>query len=174
MNKYQIIEIGEYIAILLVLVGSGIAIITGTIIYAIVPMALALIFNLFTYSQFKKYLNQQFYKKHSEFNQQITEEIQSIKTAISAINNQDNNDIIEKQINLLINKIDLLQNNKETNDNTEIINHCQKLQDTLDSLVYRMLADGTLSSRKPRLPETGISNIITTYNKNIKKMNIDN
>ncbi|AFZ61239.1 hypothetical protein H6G54_02985 [Anabaena cylindrica FACHB-243] len=52
MNKYRLLEIAEYISIFATLAGSTIAVTTGQIIYATVPMALALLLNLVRRSQF--------------------------------------------------------------------------------------------------------------------------
>ncbi|AFZ61238.1 hypothetical protein H6G54_02990 [Anabaena cylindrica FACHB-243] len=53
------------------------------------------------------------------------------------------------------------QNNYD--DNSELINHYQNLQETLNSLVYRLLADGVLSSYEAGSLDKGIANIISAY-----------
>ncbi|MCO5799743.1 MAG: hypothetical protein HEQ31_24390 [Dolichospermum sp. OL03] len=53
------------------------------------------------------------------------------------------------------------QNNSDNN--SELINHYQNLQETLNSLVYRLLADGVLTSREAGSSDKGIANIIRAY-----------
>jgi TctA family transporter len=140
MNKYRLLEIAEYISIFAALAGSTIAVTTGQIIYATVPMALALLLSLVGRSQFEGQLQQQFNVSHAEIYQQIADDIHSIKTAVSEIDSQNNSD-----------------------NTSDLINHYQNLQETLNSLVYRMLADRVLSSYEAGSYDQGIANIISAY-----------
>ncbi|MDP5016649.1 MAG: hypothetical protein NWQ43_05000 [Dolichospermum sp.] len=136
MNKYRLLEITEYISIFATLAGSTIAVTTGQIIYATVPMALALLLNLVRRSQFEERLKQRVNESHAARYQQIANDIQFIKTAVLETDFQNN---------------------------SELINHYQNLQETLNSLVYRLLADGVLSSHEAGSSDQGIANIISAY-----------
>jgi hypothetical protein len=140
MNKYRLLEITEYISIFATLAGSTIAVTTGQIIYATVPMALALLLNLVRRSQFEEQLKERVNESHAARYQQITNDIQFIKTAVLETDFQNNSD-----------------------NNSELINHYQNLQETLNSLVYRLLADGVLTSREAGSSDKGIANIIRAY-----------
>jgi hypothetical protein len=140
MNKYRLLEITEYISIFATLAGSTIAVTTGQIIYATVPMALALLLNLVRRSQFEEQLKERVNESHAARYQQITNDIQFIKTAVLETDFQNNSD-----------------------NNSELINHYQNLQETLNSLVYRLLADGVLTSREAGSSDQGIANIISAY-----------
>ena len=144
MNKYRLLEITEYISIFAILAGSTIAVTTGQIIYATVPMALALLLNLVRRSQFEEQLKERVNESHAARYQQITNDIQFIKTAVLETDFQNNSD-----------------NNSDNN--SELINHYQNLQETLNSLVYRLLADGVLTSREAGSSDKGIANIIRAY-----------
>ncbi|MBD2295119.1 hypothetical protein H6G06_16935 [Anabaena sphaerica FACHB-251] len=61
----------------------------------------------------------------------------------------------------LSDNLNLLQTHSQPS--SESINSYQNLQDTLNSLVYRMLADGVLSSREAGASDQGIANIILAY-----------
>lgn len=164
MNKYQFLEISEYISIFGVLLGSTIAVTTGQIIYATVAIAIALLFNLVRRSQFEKQIQQRVNESHAEKYQQIADNIQSIK--VLQTDYQNTYQTIQHKITALSDKIDFLQpdNNQLNNENfSELINRSQNLQETLNCLIYRMLNDGILSSYKANSLEKGIENIINQY-----------
>ncbi|MBW4688003.1 MAG: hypothetical protein KME40_23655 [Komarekiella atlantica HA4396-MV6] len=86
MNKHRFLEISEYISIFTVLAGSTIVIASRQIIYATVPMALAILLNLIRRSQFEEQLYQRVKKNNNETYQQILNDIQFLTTlAISSL-----------------------------------------------------------------------------------------
>lgn len=167
MNKHQLLEIAEYISIFAALSGSVIAVTTGQIIYATVPMALSLLLNLVRRSQFEEQLQQRTNRTNAEMFQQILNNIQSLETVIIATSSQDFCETIQDEITALNEKIDSLDPETETgliNDNISELNaQYQNLQDTLNGLVYRMLSGGSLGSWDAKPEEKGIANIVTQY-----------
>jgi hypothetical protein len=167
MNKHRLLEIAEYISIFAVLAGSTIAVASGQIIYATVPIALAILLNLVRRYQFEEQLHQRINKNNSETYQQILNGFQSLTTL--AISSQNTSEAIQHDITTLSEIINSLQsdnNNQSTTENSsEIKIQYQQLQETLNSLIYRMLADKTLSSYDTKPAEKGIANIIIQYQK---------
>lgn len=165
MNKHRLLEIAEYISIVAVLAGSTIAVANGQIIYATVPMALAILFNLIRRSQFEEQLHQRVNKNNSELYQQILNDIQSLTTL--AISSQNTSETIQHDITTLSEIINSLQpdiNNQSSNENiSEVKTRYENLQEILNSLIYRMLSCGVLSSSDPKPVEKGIANIIIQY-----------
>jgi flavorubredoxin len=170
MNKHQLLEIAEYISIFAILAGSTIAVANGQIIYATVPMALAILLNLIRRSQFEEQLSQRVNKNNNETYQQILNDIQSLTTL--AISSQNTSEEIQHDITTLSEIINSLQpdnNNQSSNENiSEVKTQYENLQEILNSLIYRMLADGVLSSYAPKPAEKGIANVISQY-QNYKK-----
>lgn len=165
MNKHQLIEIAEYISIFAVLAGSTIAITSGQIIYATVPIALAILLNLVRRSQLEEQLYQQINRNDNEIYQQILNKIQSLTTL--AISSHTNYEAIQHGITALSEKLDSVntetQGNLNNEDTYRLQTQCQNLQETLNSLIYRMLADRVLSSYDPKPAEKGIANIVVQY-----------
>ncbi|WP_199306759.1 hypothetical protein [Anabaena sphaerica] len=161
MNKHRLLEIAEYISIFATLAGSTIAVTTGQIIYATVPMTLALLLNLIGRSQFEKQVQQRVNENHTERYQQIADDIQFLKTTFLETYFQGDFDKIQQYFISLSDNLNLLQTHSQPS--SESINSYQNLQDTLNSLVYRMLADGVLSSREAGASDQGIANIILAY-----------
>lgn len=165
MNKHRLLEIAEYISIFAVLAGSTIAITSGKIIYATVPMALAILLNLIRRSQFEEQLHQRVNRNDNETSQQILNNIQALTTL--AISSNSNYEAIQQDITALSEKLDLVQTGTQSNLNDENIfrlqTQCQNLQETLNSLIYRMLSCGVLSSGDTKPVEKGIANIIIQY-----------
>lgn len=167
MNKYRLLEIAEYISIIAAIAGSTIAVSTGQIIYATVPMALSILLNLVRRSQFEQQFQHRVSRSTNETYQQIFNNIQSLHTAIMAINSQNNSEELQHNFVVLSEKIDLLQTdikNKSINtDISQLQTQCQNLQETLNSLTYRMLSDGILSSYDTKPAEQGIASIVLQY-----------
>jgi hypothetical protein len=164
MNKHRLLEIAEYISIFAILAGSTIAIASGKIIYATVPMALAILLNLIRRYQFEEQLHQRVNRNDNEMYQQILNDIQSLTRL--AISSQNTSEAIQHDITTLSEIINSLQpdNNQLTNENiSEVKTQCQNLQETLNSLIYRMLSCGVLSSGDTKPAEKGIANIISQY-----------
>lgn len=165
MNKQRLLEIAEYISIFAVLAGSTIAITSGKIIYATVPMALAVLLNLIRRSQFEEQLHQRVNRNDNETYQQILNDIQSLTTL--AISSHRNYEAIQHDITALSEKLDSVQTDTQGSLNDENIyrlqTQCQDLQETLNSLIYRMLSCGVLSSGDTKPAEKGIANIIIQY-----------
>ncbi|WP_175586773.1 hypothetical protein [Nostoc sp. UIC 10630] len=165
MNKYRLFEIAEYISIFAVLAGSSIAITSGQIIYATVPMALAILLNLVRRSQFEEQLHQRFNRNDNETYQRILNDIQSLTRL--TISSQNNSEAIQHGITALSEKLDSVdtetQGNLNNEDTYRLQTQCQNLQETLNSLIYRMLADRVLSSYDPKPAEKGIANIVVEY-----------
>lgn len=167
MNKHRLLEIAEYISIFAVLAGSTIAIASGQIIYATVPMALAILLNLIRRYKFEEQLYQRVNRNNNETYQQILNDIQSLTTL--AISSQKNSEAIKHDITTLSEIIHSLQpdnKSQSTNDNiSEVKTQYQKLQETLNSLIYRMLSCGVLSSGDTKPAEKGIANIVALSRK---------
>ncbi len=167
MNKHRLLEIAEYISIFAVLAGSIIAIASGKIIYATVPMVLAIMLNLIRRYQFEEQLHQRVNRNDNEIYQQILNNIQSLTTL--AISSHSNYEAIQHDITALSEKLDSLQTDIQSNLNDENIfqlqTQCQDLQETLNSLIYRMLSCGVLSSGDTKPAEKGIANIVSQYQK---------
>lgn len=165
MNKHRLIDIAEYISILAVLTGSTIAVISNQIIYATVPMALTILLNLIRRYQLEKQLHQQVSRDDKETYQQILNGIQSL--SVSVVNYQNNYEAVKNEITALSKKFESVKTKAQGELNNESIHQlqtqCQNLQDTLNSLIYRMLSDGNLSSYEPKQAEEGIANIIKQY-----------
>jgi flavorubredoxin len=165
MNKHRLLEIAEYISIFAVIAGSTIAVASGQIIYATVPMALAILLNLIRHYQFEKQLYQRVNRSNNETYQQILNDIQSLTTL--AISSQNASEAIQHDISTLSEIINSLQpdnNSQSTNENiSEVKTQYENLQEILNSLIYRMLADGVLSSYAPKPAEKGIANVISQY-----------
>lgn len=165
MNKHRLIEIAEYISIFTVLAGSTIAITSGQIIYATVPMALAILLNLVRRYQFEEQLHQRVNRNDNETYQQILYDIQSLTRL--TISSQNNSEAIQHEIIALSEKLDSINTEAQGNLNDENIfrlqTQCQNLQETLNSLIYRMLSCGVLSSGDTKPVEKGIANIIIQY-----------
>ncbi|MEA5605242.1 MAG: hypothetical protein V7K68_22095 [Nostoc sp.] len=166
MNKHRLLEIAEYISIFAVLAGSTIAITSGkTIFYATVPMVLAILLNLIRRSQFEEQLHQRVNRNDNETYQQILNDIQSLTTL--AISSHRNYEAIQHDITALSEKLDSVQTNRQGNlidENIYLLQtQFQNLQETLNSLIYRMLADGVLSSGDTKPAEKGIANLISQY-----------
>ena len=165
MNKHRLLEIAEYISIFAVLAGSTIAITSGQIIYATVPMAVAILLNLVRRSQFEEQLHQRFNRNDNETYQRILNDIQSLTRL--TISSQNNSEAIQHGITALSEKLDSVdtetQGNLNNKDTYRLQTQCQNLQETLNSLIYRMLADRVLSSYDPKPAEKGIANIVVEY-----------
>ncbi|WP_223280271.1 hypothetical protein [Nostoc sp. PA-18-2419] len=165
MNKYRLLEIADYISIFAVITGSSIAITSEKIIYATVPIALAILFNLIRRFQFEEQLHQRVNKNNSETYQQILNNIQSLTKL--AISSHSNYEAIQHDITALSEKLDSIKTDTQGNLNEENVyrlqTQCQNLQKTLNSLIYRMLADGVLSSGDTKPAEKGIANVISQY-----------
>lgn len=167
MNKYQLLEIVEYISIFTALAGSTIAVTTGEIIYATVPMALSLLLNLIRRSQFEQQFQQRVSRSTNETHQQILNNIQSLHTALITIYSQTNSEQFRQNIVVLSEKIDSLQtdikNGYLDTNISQLQTQCQNLQDTLNGLIYRMLSCGVLSTYDAKPEEKGIANIVNQY-----------
>jgi ABC-type transport system involved in cytochrome bd biosynthesis fused ATPase/permease subunit len=165
MNKHRLLEIAEYISIFTVVAGSTIAIASGQIIYATVPIALAILLNLVRRYQFEKQLHQRVNRNDNEIYQQILNDIQSLTRL--AISSQNNYEAIQHDITALSEKLDSVKTDMQGNLNDENIyrlqTQCQDLQETLNSLIYRMLSCGVLSSGDTKPAEKGIANIVSQY-----------
>lgn len=165
MNKHRLLEIAEYISIFAVLAGSTIAITSGKIIYATVPMALAILLNLIRRSQFEEQIQQRVNRNDNETSGPILNHIQSLTTL--AISSHSNYEAIQHDITALSKKIASVKTDTQGNLNDENIyrlqTQCQDLQETLNSLIYRMLSCGMLSSGDTKPVEKGIANIIIQY-----------
>ncbi|MBN3884824.1 MAG: hypothetical protein HWQ44_18205 [Nostoc sp. JL34] len=165
MNKHRLLEIAEYISIFTVLAGSIIAITSEKIIYATVPMVLAILLNLIRRSEFEEQLHQRVNRNDHETYQQILNDIQCLTTL--AISCHSNYEAIRHEITALSEKLDSgnteAQGNLNNEDTYQLQTQCQNLQETLNSLIYRMLADRVLSSYDPKPAEKGIANIVVEY-----------
>jgi bisphosphoglycerate-dependent phosphoglycerate mutase len=132
MSKHRLLEIAEYISIFAVLGGSTIAVASGQIIYATVPMALAILLNLIRRYQFKEQLCQQVNRNNNETYQQILSNIQSLTKL--AISSQNTSEAIQHNITTLSEMINFLQtdnNSQSINENiTELKIQYHELQDT--------------------------------------------
>ncbi|MBE8971425.1 hypothetical protein IQ277_36135 [Nostocales cyanobacterium LEGE 12452] len=165
MNKHLLLEIAEYISIFAVIAGSIIAIASEKIIYATVPMVLAILLNLIRSSQFEEQLHQRVNRNDNETYQQILNDIQSLTRL--AISSHSNYEAIRHEITALSEKLDSVNTETQGNLNDENIfrlqTQCQNFQETLNSLIYRMLSCGVLSSGDTKPVEKGIANIIIQY-----------
>lgn len=129
-------------------------------------MVLAILLNLIRCYQFEEQLQQRFLKNNNEIvARQILNELQYLTRL--AISSQNNYEAIQQDITVLSEKLSSFQTEPQNYLNNETYYQLQieyqNLQETLNSLIYRMLSDGVLSSYAPKPAEKGIANIVTQY-----------
>lgn len=164
MINFRFYQIIEYVVIIGVIASSIIVVTLNEIVYIFIPISLSIILNLI--NRYKLY--QQIQRKSIELQKQLLDKLDSVN---------DNYQETQNKLNQLLTKIENTPlENKKTDSISDLQVQCNRLQESIDGLIYRMLSDGVISSHNSKSIDKAIETIIIQYQqeKANRKQSYDN